>query len=313
MNSTKNKKKYPFCSILVLNYNGRRFLDNCFKSLRKINYPKNRYEVIMIDNASTDDSVKYTKKKYSWVKIVETGGNYGFGGGYNKGIPKAKGKYMIILNNDTDVEKDWLIELVKVANTSDKIGICGSKISDKIIGNVGEGHINIFTGEASQKDNEKAIECFWISDCSMLIKREVVEKMIKEMGTVYDNPYFMYFEEVDVCWRARLLGYDIYYVPTSVVNHLGSATAKNEFSGSLMKYYHYRNKIWTFRKNTRFPLTQLLMVPIAFSTIFMISKWRVKGKMSYGVSSLKYMFTKWKKTSELKKISLKDQLKILRK
>ncbi|MHC4753112.1 MAG: glycosyltransferase family 2 protein [Planctomycetota bacterium] len=128
------------------------------------------------------------------------------------------------------------------------------------------------------------------------------------MGKVYDPSYFMYFEEIDVGWRAHLLGYKVVYVPSSAVHHLGAATASR--MGSIMDYYHYRNKIWTFRKNSRFPLTQLLMVPIAFTTLLMITRFSLLGGWSFGVGVLKYVFTKKEKTPNLDKISLKEQLKM---
>jgi len=299
----KPKEKLPFCSILVLNYNGKRFLDACFRSLRRINYPKNRYEVVMIDNASVDDSIKYVRKHFPWVKILELDKNYGFDGGYNKGIEKAKGEYLIILNNDTCVDEEWLIELVKVANSDEEIGICGSKIVDEKLGEVGEGYINLI-GIQYQKAGPTIKECFWISDCSMLIKKEVVKKM----GRVYDASYFIYFEEVDVCWRSRLLGYRVFFVPKSIVYHLGAATAGR--MGSIMAFYHYRNKIWTFRKNTRFPLTQFLMIPISIMTLFMTAYLATRKRWGYGIQPLKYVFAKKEKTPTVNQISLKDQLKL---
>lgn len=298
--------KTPFCSILVLNYNGKEYVKKCFSSLREIDYPKNRYEVIMIDNKSADNSVNIVKRIFPWVKVLQLDENYGFGEGFNKGIEMAKGEYIIILNNDTHVEKDWLKELVKVANTKKKIGICGSKISDEKLGDVGEGHINLL-GVPSQKDNTDVTECFWISDCSMLIKREVIDKM----GRLYDPSFFMYFEEIDVCWRAMLLGYSVYYVPSSVVHHVGSASSSS--SGNIMKYYHYRNKIWTFKKNSRFPLDKLFMIPIFITTFLTMLQYKASGKWKYGISVLKYIFSKKEKTKGIEKISLKDQIRLFRK
>lgn len=299
----KKREKLPFCSILVLNYNGKKYLEDCFNSLRKINYPKSRYEVIMIDNASVDDSVKFVKKRFPWVKVLKLDKNYGFDEGYNRGIKIAKGKYIVILNNDTKVDKNWLIELVKVANMDKKIGICGSKIVDEKIGDVGEGYINIL-GVAYQKSSDRVKECFFTNDCSMLIKKEVVKKM----GKVYDSSYFIYFEEIDVCWRARLLGYKVLFVPQSIVYHLGAATASR--MGNIMNFYHYRNKIWTFKKNSRFPLTQLFMVPISITALFMILYLSVTKKWGHGIRVLKYIFSKKEKTPNINRISLKDQLKL---
>jgi len=298
-------KKLPYCSVLVLNWNGKKWLNDCFRSLRKINYPKSRYEVIMIDNASSDDSVAYVKKKFPWVKICKLDKNYGFDEGYNMGIEKskAKGDYLVILNNDTEVEKDWLIEMVEVAEKDKSIGVCGSKIVDERLGEVGEGYMSLL-GVPIQKAGDNVKECFWISDCSALIRRVVKDKM----GKIYDDDFFIYFEEIDVCWRARLLGYKVVFVPKSVVYHKGAATASRV--GWIMKFYHYRNKIWTFRKNTRPPFTQLLMVPISITAVMMILYFTARGEWDYGITPLKYMFTKKEKSKELKGVSLKDQIRM---
>lgn len=302
--SKRLSKNLPFCSILVVNYNGKKYLEDCFTSLREINYPKNRYEVIMIDNASADDSIKFVKRKFPWVKVLKMDKNYGFGGGCNKGIEIAKGGYFVIINNDVHVDKEWLIELIKAAESDKEIDICGSKIVESGDRAGGEGHLSMFGVPTYFSKHNELKQCFWVSDCSMLIKRGVVD----DMGELYDPSYFMYFEEVDVCWRARLLGYKVFYVPSSIVYHLGSATASR--MGNIMKFYHYRNKIWTFKKNSRFPLTQLFMVPILFTTLFMILYFTVTKKWKYGIRVLKHIFSKVEKTSGLNRISLKDQLKL---
>jgi GT2 family glycosyltransferase len=176
--------------------------------------------------------------------------NYGFAEGNNRGAKKTKGDYVIFLNNDTSVEPEWLMELVKAARPDD-VGICGSKIFDKKIGEIGEGHM--FMGIEYQKSGNKMKECFWVSGCSMLVKK----KTIKEMGDFFDSSYFMYYEDMDACWRARNLGYKVVYTPNSVVYHKGSTP--NEKT----KYLHYRNKIRTFKKNSSFPLAQIYLAAIA--------------------------------------------------
>ena len=112
-------------SILILNFNGVKYLYNCLKSIENINYPS--YEVILIDNASTDGSVNFVKNNFPWVKIIVNDKNYGFCEGYNKNIKYAKGKYLVFLNNDTIVSENWLTELVNSAEEY-QVDICGSKI-----------------------------------------------------------------------------------------------------------------------------------------------------------------------------------------
>jgi O-antigen biosynthesis protein len=108
----------PTVSIIVLNYNGKKYLDNCFDSLARISYPKSRFEVILVDNASSDGSVAYVRKKYPWVNVTNLNKNYGFTGGNNAGVNIAKGEYVVFLNNDVMVDKNWLTELIKVVLTN---------------------------------------------------------------------------------------------------------------------------------------------------------------------------------------------------
>ena len=116
------KEKLPFVSIIVLNYNGKRHLKDCFSSLMKINYPKTKHEIIMADNASSDDSIDYIRKNFPLVKIVKFNQNYGFAGGNNKAVEyvNKKCKYLVFLNNDTQVDNGWLIELVKNVKETEK-------------------------------------------------------------------------------------------------------------------------------------------------------------------------------------------------
>ena len=121
-------EKLPFVSVVVLNYNGRAFLDACLSSVFQISYPRSSYEVILVDNASTDGSVEYVRNNFPLIRILALNKNYGFTEGNNKGAEFARGDLIVFLNNDTVVDKNWLNELAKVALSDSKIGICGSKI-----------------------------------------------------------------------------------------------------------------------------------------------------------------------------------------
>lgn len=300
-------ERQPFCSIIVLNFNGRMFLGDCFNSLANISYPKNRYEVIMVDNGSNDDSVKFVKSRYPWVKILRLDKNYGFSEGNNKGLGKAKGTYIVFLNNDTKVEECWLSGLVKVANKDGRIGICGSKVIDQKLGVVGEGYLNALGGLEIRGRHEIDKECFWVSGASMLVKREVLDKL----GCCFDSDYFAYFEDVDLCWRARLFGYKVYYAPGSKVLHKGGGASSKKYKGkNVLKFYHYRNKIWTFKKNLRFPLAQIFLMPIFVETLFTILYRSIRGQWGHGPQVLNYIFSKKEKTPGLNLIPLKEQLKI---
>jgi len=297
--------KLPFCSILITHYNGKDLLKDCLGALEKINYPKDKFEVILIDNASIDDSVEYVRKNFRWVKIFEMDKNYGFADGLNKGVKKANGEYIVILDNDTRVDEEWLMELVKVAKSDNDIAICGSMAFDQALNAyTGFGSLNIFGVSKIETNVKKMKECFWVTGCSFLIKKNILNKL----EYLFDPDFFAYFEETELCWRVRLLGYKIFYVPDSTLYHKGSTTAKK--MGNIRKFWHYRNKIWSYKKNLRTPLRQLLLVPVFFITLFMIFRWSITGEWGYGVTVLKYIFKKFKKNPVIDKVSLKDQLKL---
>ncbi len=120
-------KKYPLVSILIINYNGRNLLSDCLNSLAKINYPKASFEIIVVDNDSQDDSITYVKKHFPSVKLIESKTNLGFAGGNNLAYEHATGEYIVLLNNDTTVDPDWLIKLVETAK-KESVGIVSSKL-----------------------------------------------------------------------------------------------------------------------------------------------------------------------------------------
>lgn len=119
---------YPFVSVIVLNFNGMSFLKDCLSALECLSYPRDAYEVILVDNASSDQSVRYVREQFPWVQIVQNSSNLGYAAGNNVGIRASKGDYIALLNNDTKVEPDWLMELVKICEHDPSAGACTSKI-----------------------------------------------------------------------------------------------------------------------------------------------------------------------------------------
>src|SRR5574337_1680150 len=118
----------PMVSVIVLNYNGLDFLEPCLTALGRLHYPRERCEVILVDNASTDRSIPLVRQQFPWVTIVENPSNMGFAGGNNAGIRAAAGAYVALLNNDTTVDPDWLSALVEVCEADPLVGACTSKI-----------------------------------------------------------------------------------------------------------------------------------------------------------------------------------------
>jgi GT2 family glycosyltransferase len=247
----------PLVSILVLNYNGKRFLKGCFDSLLASTYPN--FEIILVDNNSTDDSVALTEAEYPMVRIVKTGYNGGYSRAYNIAFRESHGKYYLLLNNDVEVTKDWLEPLVKVAERDTAIGALQPKIRSLIDDGYFEyagacggfmdkygypflrGRI-FYTIEkdTGQYDNES--EVFWTSGAAMFIRAEALEKS----GDL-DEDFVHHMEEIDLCWRLHLVGYKLKVVPESVIYHYAGATIKADSFKKI--YWNHRNGIFTLIKN----------------------------------------------------------------
>jgi GT2 family glycosyltransferase len=236
----------------VLNYNGIHFLNGCFSSINQIEYPTSKYEVIMIDNGSTDDSVNYVKQHFPWVRIILLKTNLGFGEGNNKGIRFARGQFVVFLNNDTIVTKYWLLRLVE-ASVKYSTLICASKtilMSNHQIVDYGGGKFtpngrgySIGRGEK----NEYELDCIntaYPCAASMLIEK----KLFLKLGG-FDKDYFACFDDTDLGWRAWLFGHSVLYCPTSIVYHDNGATSgKGPFS-PLKTFHGTKDSIITILKN----------------------------------------------------------------
>lgn len=219
----------PTVSIIILNYDGKKYLDDCFDSIARISYPKGKFEVIMIDNGSSDGSVECVREKYPWVKVVPLNKNYGFTGGNNLGVRLAKGDYVVFLNNDVVVDENWLIELVKLVinnpytivtskalllDRPDTIGNAGSKATL-----IGRGFCPYFGRKDRNSRNSSPRFVVQPYGASMLVKKELFE----EIGA-FDEDYFASFEDLDLGLRAWLFGHKVVYAPSSIFYHVGGGT-----------------------------------------------------------------------------------------
>jgi len=227
-----NKIIYPMCSIIVLNYNSKLFLKNCLDSISKQTYPN--FEIIVVDNASTDDSLKILKN-YPKIKLIKNRSNLGFAGGNNVGITKSRGKYIVIVDTDTIADKNWISELIKVVEMDEKIGVVGGKVYHLLSGGKksntmqyagGKLHkflnFYLFTtkigyGKKDLEQYEKIKEADFAHGCAFLIKRSVIDRI-----GLMDEKYYMYGEETDCHYRAKEMGYKVFYAPAAKIWHFGS-------------------------------------------------------------------------------------------
>lgn len=263
---------WPLVYIIVLNWNGWEDTTECLNSIYRITYP--RYRVVVVDNFSSDDSVSFIRQ---WAKgkglkvlncerdiiqdkslktqnseacdskaliILQTGANLGYAGGNNVGIRyalKNNADYVLILNNDTIVNPNFLEPLVLSAEKEKIIGIIGGKILDYYkpdkIQTIGGGIYNPWQGRAKYITTPD-MQVDYISGCLMLIKRTLLE----DIG-LFDESYFLYFEDTDLNFRAKAKGWKIAVNPESVIWHKHSKAIGGNIS-PLKDYYGTRNAFY---------------------------------------------------------------------
>jgi GT2 family glycosyltransferase len=260
----------PAVSIIILNYQRGTDVLECLESVTHIDYPA--YEVTVVDNGSTDNSLLNIRKRYPQVRIIENGRNLGYAEGNNIGIREKSCPYFLLLNDDAVVGKSILKDLVEAVQADPRAGIAGPAIlyhedRDRIW--CAGGRISLF-GYASHIGKGQRIESRnslrpveYICGCAILIRREV----INQIGLL-DPEYFSYFEDADYCFRARRAGYRCLYVPSPTVWHKAGA---DWVVNPVQAYYYMRNAIIFARKNLRglrriiFIWSQLfLMLPYYF-------------------------------------------------
>lgn len=249
----------PLISVIILNWNGKECLASCIQSVKDQIYLN--IEIIVVDNGSTDGSVEYLQAVYPDLHLVANRKNLGYGGGNNQGIRKAKGKYILILNNDTEMEKECVEMLWRCMESDQKIGVTTPKIllydrKDTIDAaglTIYSDGLSIGRGRFEPQEKYNQIEeVFAGSGCASLFRKE----MLEDIGLL-DEDFFAYAEDTDLGWRARLAGWITYYVPQAIVYHHHSKRFGNysPFKVFLIE----RNRIWVASKN--FPFSILCLCP----------------------------------------------------
>jgi GT2 family glycosyltransferase len=271
----------PLVSIVILNYNGRKFVDNCFSSLAKLSYPKDRYEVIVVDNDSSDGSVEYIQRRFGWVKIVRLNKNYGFAGGNNIGINYANGDYVVFLNNDVIVDQNWLIELVKYVKIyPDAMVTSKALLLEKphIINHdgskatlIGKGFCINFGKENRVPQNPSPKFVVQPYGASMMVKKAIFE----EIG-MFDEDYFISLEDLDIGLRMWLFGYRVAYVPASIFYHfVGASGGEGSYLSETLIYHSTKNSYMNILKYFDFPhITQGILLSLIYYTCWSI--WLIK-------------------------------------
>jgi len=240
-----------------LNWNGKKLLETFLPSI--VNFSSEKAEIFVADNASTDESIFYVKKHFPSVNIIENTINGGYAKGYNDALQAVKANIYCLINSDVEVTENWLSPILEVFDTEKNVAIIQPKILDykdkysfEYAGAAG-GFIDFFgypycrgrVFNSLEKDNHQfddTTEIFWASGACFFIRSKVFHEL-----KGFDEDYFAHQEEIDLCWRTQNLGFDIKYVGTSTVFHIGGATLQE--TNPHKTYLNFRNSLLNVVKN----------------------------------------------------------------
>ena len=235
-------------SVLIVNFNGARHLGPCLDALAQQTLPRHRFEVVLVDNASADGSVAFVAGRFPWVRVVKLGTNVGFAGGNNAGLPFVRGRFVVLLNNDTIPDPHWLAELAAVVRP-------GGRVASKLVF-AGDPTTLNSAGLQLLRDGRAIDRGFRHKDvgqfetpaavfagCGAAVMFDVQELG----GTLFDPRFFMYYEDLDAAWRWELAGRSTTYAPRSLVRHVHGGSAGDE--SPLFRFHVERNRALSSLKN----------------------------------------------------------------
>jgi len=251
---------------IIVNYNTANLLHKCINLLRK-SASKIAMNIVIVDNASSDESASLLQRDFSDCKLIFNDKNIGFGRANNQCIPFIQGKYVLLLNTDAFVAEDTITKTIQYMDKHQRCGVLGVKL----LGREGELQpscryfptpLNIFLKRTGLErvfkniplvddmswDHNSARQCDWVPGCYYLIRQEVIEKI-----GLFDPRYFLYSEELDHCFATKKAGWEVHYFPDTSVVHLGGESAKSEgeltSSGKQVEALQIESELLFFRKN----------------------------------------------------------------
>lgn len=245
-------------AIVILNWNGEKMLRRFLPALVK-NTPSQDAFIVVADNGSTDGSLAYLSEEFPDIRVLPFDRNYGFTGGYNRALQQVDADYYLLLNSDVETPEGWLTPLITFMEENPDVGIC----QPKILSEANRAYFE-YAGAAGgfidrygypfcrgrilsniEKDNgqyDTPVECFWATGACLMIR----SSLFHHLGG-FDESFFAHMEEIDLCWRAKLSGYQVWCVPSSRVFHVGGGTLPNDSPRKL--YLNFRNNLLMLYKN----------------------------------------------------------------
>lgn len=293
----------PKIAIVILNWNGRKYLQQFLPSVVSTQY--GNLELVVADNGSSDDSLEFLAANYPDVRIIQLKKNYGFAKGYNEALKMVSAPYYMLLNSDVEVEPGWLQPMLSLLEGDQTIAACQPKIRsyyhrhffeyagaaggwlDKFGYPFAKGRVfDICEEDRGQYDQSEPV--FWASGAALFIRSEIFHQM-----KGFDEYFFAHQEEIDLCWRMQLSGYRIYSCPASVVYHVGGGTLPR--GNSMKTYLNFRNNLIMLSKNL--PLRKKLWVMPVRNLLDAISAWKglLSGDGGYFIAIIRAhaAFIKW--------------------
>jgi GT2 family glycosyltransferase len=293
----------PTIAIVILNWNGRSFLEQFLPAVLATRGVQ--HEVIVVDNASTDDSVSFLTNTYPAIRLIRFSQNFGFAKGYNEALKQVQADYYAILNSDVEVTPDWLVPMTALLESHKNIAACQPKLLSfahktqfEYAGAAGgwldaygypfaKGRVfDIIEEDRGQYDQCEPI--FWASGAALFIRSGVFHDM-----KGFDEYFFAHQEEIDLCWRIQLAGHKIYSCPAAVVYHVGGGTLPK--GNSLKTYLNFRNNRIMLSKNL--PFAKKLWVMPVRNLLDGVSAWKglLGGDAGYfwAICRAQVAFLKW--------------------
>ena len=294
----------PKVSIIIVNWNWNVWIKNCLTSLLSQNFKD--FEIIFVDNASTDDSVKFVEENFPEVILVKSKVNLWFAWWNNLWLKYARGEYVYLLNTDTESSEDSLSELVSFLEKNQEVAIAQPKLillKDKERYDAVVSYWTYFTmlfyygvyGRTSDECLDFPMDTYTVKGAACLIRKKVIEKI-----WLFDNDYWCYFEETDFCHRCWIAGYKVMYSNTSPVYHAGWGSSL-KFENEFVQYHNFKNKLCTYLKN--FELYNLIyIIPVHFIIVFGLSLFFLFGEYKKSIALQRSLIRNlWNIRSTIKK------------
>ncbi len=255
----------PLVSVLIITWNSEKFIEECLHSVFYQSYPT--IEVIVVDNRSTDSTMRIIKERFSPLTIIENKENIGYCRANNLGLKKASGEYLLFMNSDVALEKDYVEKALKGFQKSERIGMVSGKIlrfDHKTIDSTGQflarsrktierGYGKIDNGRF---DKEEYI--FSVCGAAAFYRKKMIEEISYSNGELFDEDFFSFHEDMDLGWRANLMGWTAYYISDAVAYHFRGGTGYQsnrrrhyQISGrpTFLKYHIIKNRYLSIIKN----------------------------------------------------------------